>query len=49
MIETTEARTAQPQPPYKLLIRLGLLLIYLVATVVGGYVTFTRVREEVAV
>jgi len=48
MTETAKARTEQPQLPYKLLIRLGLLLIYLVGTAVGGYVTFTRVRDEVA-
>ncbi len=48
MSETAEARTEQPKLPYKLLIRLGLLLIYLVGTAVGGYVTFTRVRDQVA-
>ena len=46
MSETAEARTEQPKLPYKLLIRLGLLLIYLVGTAVGGYVTFTRVRDQ---
>jgi len=48
MTETVKARTEQPELSYKLLIRLGLLLIYLVGTAVGGYVTFTRVRDEVA-
>lgn len=48
MSEAAEARTEQPKLPYKLLIRLGLLLIYLVGTAVGGYVTFTRVRDQVA-
>ncbi|MBN1247155.1 MAG: LCP family protein [Anaerolineae bacterium] len=34
--------------PYRVLIRLGLILIYLVAIAAGGYVTFVRVRDEVA-
>lgn len=43
-----EATSAAVSFPYRLLIRGGLLLIYLVALVSGGYVTFVRVREEVA-
>jgi polyisoprenyl-teichoic acid--peptidoglycan teichoic acid transferase len=46
---TQRETTSDAAPfPYKLLIRVGLLLIYLIAIGSGGYVTFVRVREEVA-
>ena len=48
MTETAEAPRGRVQMPYKLLMRLAVVLIYLIAAGVGGFVTFTRVREEVA-
>ncbi len=50
MSDTVTAKASVPQSsfPYRFLMRLGLLLIYLVGLGVAAYVVYYRVREEVA-
>ncbi len=48
MAEAVRTPSSPRQFLYQTLIRLGVLLIYLVGLGAGAYLTYTRVREEVA-
>ncbi|MGC9467560.1 MAG: LCP family protein [Anaerolineae bacterium] len=48
MAEAAKDRVTEARLPYKPLIRLGLVLIYLIGTAVSAYIVFVRVRDEIA-
>ena len=48
MSESARVTARQPRLPYGLLMRVGLVVIYLIITGVAAYVVHSRVREQVA-
>ncbi len=48
MTDSAKSQATHSRLPYSLLMRLGLLLIYVIGTGLAGYVVFNRVREQVA-